>query len=87
MARVDDDEVLLLWRSLSRFRSGDRPSCRPQMGRSECPLIDRCPRWSEPDSPWLRFEESFDDAEKRRASWPCGRLLNLLGPEIHRISR
>jgi hypothetical protein len=48
MARVSDDEVLLLWRALSAFRSGGRPRCAPR-GRpatSDCPLYDYCPRWA-----------------------------------------
>jgi hypothetical protein len=32
MATVSDDEVLLLWRALSGFRSGANPGCRPEGG-------------------------------------------------------
>ena len=46
MAKVSEDEVLLLWRSLVAFRSGRRPACgaKPRPLRSPCPLYDQCPR-------------------------------------------
>src|SRR6266542_2708605 len=51
MATVSDDEVLLLWRALSAFRSGAGLGCRPEGSppRSQCPLVDRSPRWRGPD--------------------------------------
>jgi hypothetical protein len=87
VASVDEQEVLLLWRALSRFRSGGRPDCRPR-GRhrqSDCPLLTRCPRWSGPDDRELAMHETFDETERRRESWPCSRLLGLLGPTTTRI--
>lgn len=87
MAAVGDAETLLLWRALSSFRSGRRPGCRPvgTKGRSPCPLYDACPRWAGPDDRDLAFEESFEDTERRRASWPCSRLLDLLEPGVIRL--
>jgi hypothetical protein len=89
MATVGDDEVLLLWRALSAFRTGANPACRPagRPPRSQCPLFHRCPRWQEPDDRQLSLEETLEQTERRRAAWPCSRLLDLLGPETRRIGR
>jgi len=88
MARVSDDEVLLLWRALRAFRSGRQPPCRPKghPARSVCPLCDDCPRWhGQPDDWAASLEESAAQTERRRACWPCTRLLDLLSPELTRI--
>lgn len=88
MARVSDDEVLLLWRALRAFRSGRRPRCRPRgrPARSDCPLQAGCPRWrGQPDDWAASLEETSGQTERRRASWPCSRLLGLLSPELTRI--
>jgi len=88
MARVSDNEVLLLWRALRAFRSGRQPPCRPRgrPARSDCPLHDRCPRWhGQPDDWSASLEETVGETERRRASWPCSRLLELLSPELTRI--
>lgn len=87
MARVGEQEVLLLWRALRGFRSGKAPQCAPRgrPPRSPCPLYDRCDRWSGPDDYRLSLEETTEQTERRRASWPCSRLLDLLGPETSRI--
>ncbi len=87
MPAVNESEVLLLWRALRQFRSGKTPGCAPR-GRpssSSCPLYVACGRWSEPDDYRLSLEETFDETARRRARWPCGRLLDLLGPETSRI--
>jgi hypothetical protein len=88
MARVSDDEVLLMWRALRAFRSGRQPPCRPR-GRpahSHCPLAGSCPRWEgQPDDWSSSLEETSGETERRRASWPCSRLLELLSPELTRI--
>jgi len=88
MARVTDDEVLLLWRALRAFRSGSRPRCAPR-GRpaaSDCPLYDRCPRWhGQPDDRLATFTETTAETERRQAAWPCSTLLNLLTPDLTRI--
>jgi len=87
MPAVSESEVLLLWRALRHFRSGKIPHCaargRPQ--RSYCPLYAQCGRWNEPDDYRLSLEETLEQTERRRARWPCGRLLELLGPETSRI--
>ena len=46
MAKVSEDEVLLLWRALVAYRSGPRPACRAtgKPPRSRCPLHGECPR-------------------------------------------
>jgi len=88
MARVSDDEVLLLWRALRAFRSGRQPRCRPRgsPARSDCPLWGQCPRWrGQPDDWKASLEETASQTESRRASWPCSRLLDLLSPELTRI--
>jgi hypothetical protein len=89
MPRVSEDEVLLLWRALRRLRSGKRPGCAPRgrPARSDCPLFDRCPRWSGPDDNRLSLEESPEQTERRRAAWPCSRLLDLLGPDVDYVGR
>ncbi len=89
MGRVSEDEVLLLWRALSAFRSGPSPECAPRGrgGRSACPLARACPRWAEPDDYRSSLEEDPASTERRRARWPCSRLLDLLGPETTRIGR
>ena len=87
MAKVSEDEVLLLWRALVAFRSGPRPACaakgRPR--RSPCPLHDECPRWNGPDDYLAVMEETPEQTERRRAGWPCTRLADLLSPELRHI--
>jgi len=88
MSRVSEDEVLLLWRALRAFRSGKRPACgaRGHPARSGCPMHDRCPRWGGQPDDWLAsLEETAEQTERRRAGWPCSRLLELLGPDLTRI--
>jgi hypothetical protein len=88
MSHVSEDEVLLLWRALRTFRSGGRPACAPH-GRprsSDCPLYDGCPRWhGQPDDRVTSMEESTAETERRRSTWPCSRLLELLSPDLTRI--
>jgi hypothetical protein len=88
MSRVSEDEVLLLWRALRAFRSGAKPPCAPQ-GRpvhSPCPLHESCPRWrGQPDDRLASMEETADQTERRRSTWPCSRLLELLSPDLTRI--
>lgn len=88
MARVTDDEVLLLWRALRRFRSGRTALCAPRGHplMSECPLFAACDRWDGPDDERLALEETEDETERRRSRWPCSRVLDLLGPDTSRIS-
>ncbi len=88
MARVTEDEVLLLWRALRKFRSGTRPRCAPhgRPARSDCPLYHRCPRWNgQPDDLTATLTESLAETERRQSSWPCSRLLDLLAPDLTRI--
>jgi len=88
MARVSEDEVLLLWRALRKFRSGSKPKCAPR-GRppsSDCPLYRQCPRWNgQPDDATATLTESLAETERRQSSWPCSRLLELLAPDLTRI--
>jgi hypothetical protein len=88
MARVDEDEVLLLWRALRQFRSGKAPSCAPRgrPPRSSCPLYAECDRWGGPNDYLLSLEETVEQSERRRARWPCNRVLELLGPNTSQIS-
>lgn len=84
--RVRPEEVLLLWRALSSYRAGRDPACAPQPGRrNPCPLTSTCPRWDGPDDFEASLNEDFDESERRRAKWPCSRLLDLLGPDTVRI--
>jgi hypothetical protein len=87
VAQVSDEEVLLLWRALMAFRSGQRPACRAvgKPRRSPCPLHDRCPRWDGPDDYLAMMEESQEQTEQRRSRWPCSRVAELLSPELRRI--
>jgi hypothetical protein len=88
MSRVSEDEVLLLWRALRAFRSGAKPPCAPQGRpvRSTCPLYESCPRWREqPDDRLASMEETAEQTERRRSTWPCSRLLELLSPDVTRI--
>jgi hypothetical protein len=87
VTRVSEPEVLLLWRALRHFRSGKNPPCAPRgrPPRSECPLYHRCDRWRGPDDYRLSMEETLEQTERRRARWPCSRLLELLGPETSRL--
>lgn len=88
MSRVKPGEVLLLWRALSSYRSGRHPACAPQPGKQNpCPLADACPRWEGPDDFEASLGEDFEETERRRAGWPCSRLLELLGPDTVRIGR
>lgn len=88
MARVHDDEVLLLWRALRSFRSGRKPRCAPR-GRpaaSSCPLHERCPRWhGQPDDHAASLTETLAETERRQATWPYSTLLNLLSPDLTRL--
>ena len=88
MPRVSEDEVLLLWRALRAFRSGRKPLCGPRNdpAGSDCPLHDQCPRWrGQPDDRLASLEETAEETERRRASWPCSRLLELLSADLTRI--
>lgn len=87
MAKVSDDEVLLLWRALAAFRSGPRPACRPagRPRRSPCPLHDQCPRWDGPDDYLAVMDETPEQTERRRSAWPCSRIADLLSPDVRRI--
>jgi hypothetical protein len=88
MARVSEDEVLLMWRALRAFRSGRKPPCAPQgrQVRSACPLQEGCPRWhGQPDDRFASMEETAEQTERRRSTWPCSRLLDLLSPDLTRI--
>jgi hypothetical protein len=88
MSRVSEDEVLLLWRALRAFRSGKNPSCAPRgsPARSSCPLYQGCPRWhGQPDDRLASMEEPAEQTERRRSTWPCSRLLDLLSPDLTRI--
>lgn len=83
-AAVSPEEVLALWRALLRFRSGGRPACAPRgkPRKSECPLYASCPRWKQGDDKELSRDEDFDATERRRASWPCSRLLDILDTRV-----
>jgi len=88
VARVSEDEVLLLWRALRAFRSGARPACAPhgRPVRSICPLHEGCPRWrGQPDDRLAIMDETTEQTERRRSTWPCSRLLELLSPDLTRI--
>jgi len=87
VARVSEDEVLLLWRALTAFRSGSRPACkaRGKPPRSLCPLHDQCPRWGGPDDYLAVMEETPEQTERRRSAWPCSRVMELLSPDLKRI--
>jgi hypothetical protein len=87
MTHVSQDEVLLLWRALVRFRSGSRSACAPRgrPQRSNCPLYAQCPRWAERDDQRQTYDETFEQTEQRRASWPCTRLLDALRPDVSYI--
>jgi hypothetical protein len=87
VAKVSKEEVLLLWRALVAFRSGRRPACQAtgKPPRSRCPLHDQCPRWDGPDDYYAVMEETPEQTELRRATWPCSRLAGLLSPELRRI--
>lgn len=86
MAEVSDEEVLLLWRALTHFRTGKRPVCAASTRLpSPCPLFHDCPRWTAPDDYSTSMSETLDQTELRRAGWPCSRILGLLGPETHTI--
>jgi len=87
MARVSQDDVLLLFRALRTFRSGKKPSCAPR-GRpphSICPLFASCERWTGPDDYALGLRETAAQTETRRARWPCSRLLEVLDPTVSQI--
>jgi len=83
---VTEEEVLLLWRALLRFRSACEPACAPRGGPSGsmCPLFEQCPRWH--NQPSGRPDENVD-AEQQRAAWPCSRLLTVLAPDQDRRLR
>lgn len=87
MTRVDEDEVLLLYRALRTFRAGRNPACAPRgrPRRSECPLYGSCGRWAQPDDEGLSREETLERTEARRATWPCSRVLDALAPGVTRI--
>lgn len=87
VAKVSEDEVLLLWRALVEFRSGRRPGCAAtgKPPRSKCPLYPQCPRWEGPEDYYAVMEEPPEETERRRAAWPCSRVAALLSPELRRI--
>jgi hypothetical protein len=69
-------------------RSGKTPACTPRgnPARSKCPLYAASGLWSEPEDYRLSLKETLQQTERRRARWPYGRLLELLGPDMSRIS-
>jgi hypothetical protein len=89
MAQVTEDDVLLLWRALRAFRSGSRSACQPQ-GRPQCgpcPFYRVCQRWrGQVDDRIAIMDETLGQIEAWRSAWPCTRILNLLTPEVTRIS-
>ncbi|HEU5419010.1 MAG TPA: hypothetical protein VFV41_15065 [Streptosporangiaceae bacterium] len=89
MAQVTEEDVLLMWRALRAFRSGARPACQPR-GRprhSPCPFHGSCPRWrGRVDDRAAIMEETLEQTDARRSAWPCSRILDLLTPEVRRIS-
>ena len=87
MAKVSENEVLLLWRALVAYRSGRHPDCRARgkPPRSPCPLHGQCPRWVGPDDYLAVMDEAPEQTERRRAAWPCTRLADLLSPDLRRI--
>jgi hypothetical protein len=87
VARVSEDEVMLLWRALMAFRSGRRPACQAKgkPPRSPCPLFHECPRWDGPDDYYAVMEEIPEQTERRRSAWPCSRLAGLLSPDLRHI--
>jgi hypothetical protein len=90
MSRVNEDEVLLLWRALRAFRGGRKPRCAPhgRPARSDCPLYEGCPRWRGQPDDWLAsLEEPVTETERRRSAWPCSRLMDLLSPDLTRIGQ
>jgi hypothetical protein len=87
VAHVSELEVLLLWRALRTLRSGRKPACAPK-GKpplSPCPLFAECDRWAGPDDYTLSLDETAEETERRRSSWPCSRLLDLLSPGLTRL--
>jgi hypothetical protein len=89
VAKVSEDEVLLLWRALAAYRSGRRPGCQAKgkPARSPCPLHGQCPRWDGPDDYLAVMDETPEQTEQRRGAWPCTRLADLLSPDLRRIGR
>jgi hypothetical protein len=87
VAKVSEDEVLLLWRALMAYRSGPRPACRAtgKPPRSRCPLYGGCPRWSGPDDYLAVMDETPEETKRRRSAWPCTRLGDLLSPDLRHI--
>jgi len=88
VAKVSEDEVLLLWRALMAFRSGRRPACQAtgKPPRSPCPLHGQCPRWDGgPDDYWAVMDETPEETERRRSAWPCSRLAALLSPDLRHM--
>jgi hypothetical protein len=86
---VSPEEVLTLWRALLRYRSGGRPACAPRgrPPRSECPMYSFCPRWQQDSDEGLSLYEDFDATERRRASWPCSRLLDVLDTRVNWVGQ
>ena len=87
MAKVSEDEILLLWRALMAFRSGKRLACRPagRPPRSPCPLHHGCPRWDGPEDYYAVMEETEEQTERRRSAWPCTRIAGLLSPDLRHL--
>lgn len=88
MARVSENEVLPLWRALRAFRSGSKPRCAPheRPARSDCPLYEGCQRWRGQPDDWLAsLEKSAAETGRRRSTWPCSKLMDLLSPDLTRI--
>lgn len=59
----------------------------PRQHPEPLPLYPECPRWSGPDDYTAALEETVEATERRRAAWPCSRLLDPLGPRTHTIGR
>jgi len=87
--RLQEEEVLLLWRALLRFRSGREPRCAVQGTPpiSQCPIQGACPRWAHGEGEGTSASGSAEDIDDQQDMWPCNRLLDLLDPEVNWIGR
>lgn len=61
--------------------AADSPCIREQAGRQVMSRVSE----GQPDDWAASLDETTAETDRRRATWPCSRLLDLLSPELTRI--
>lgn len=50
-------------------------------------MYSSCPRWQQGNDKDLSLYEDFEATERRRAAWPCSRLLDVLDTGVNWVGQ